>query len=491
MKMNRTFKTTISFILCIFMLLSLLPFSVNNANAAVTAYLKQTETEVYEGDVINLIAGVSGASEGETFTYQWQAEGTKWLNLDDNDIYRGTKTEHLQMETLGRSALVNIPFRCKIVSSKGKTYYTGNYSFPALIEKTPINIIAFTGMDTPEYGALPPKTATPGNSKYYKFDYIEWYQSGEDKMADGEKFKNGSCYCKLYFTMEKGYKLAEDIVCGLYNDDYDTQVLQDETTGQYYVQAFYHVKNDESIINSYTPSQEVKSGDTATFSVDASNAKSYQWQVRKVIYSNNKVRYVWSNLSDKSERFFTYTGTNTDTLSVKTTGNFKTTYYRCKVTSTTDEVIYSHFVTISQINYVKITGKVKTFGSSEEYTNLSIKQYDGNELVTKFFQQIKNDQYSFSNVKTGNYILEISKAGQLTRRYELKVGLNDVTLDVAIAEKNDVNMDGVVNIEDAALIQKNVILLAELDEYQKELADANNDGKVTVVDSTKLQKILV
>lgn len=47
------------------------------------------------------------------------------------------------------------------------------------------------------------------------------------------------------------------------------------------------------------------------------------------------------------------------------------------------------------------------------------------------------------------------------------------------------------SIEDATLIQKNVVGMTTFDEKQIKLYDLNKDGMITVVDSTLVQKIIV
>ena len=67
------------------MLLTALPMTAITANAAAQAYIKYIDTEVYIGDVLNIIVGVNGGSTDETFTYQWQAKypSLSWVNLSD------------------------------------------------------------------------------------------------------------------------------------------------------------------------------------------------------------------------------------------------------------------------------------------------------------------------------------------------------------------------------------------------------------------------
>ena len=167
------------------MLLTTLPMTAITANAAAQAYIKYIDTEVYIGDVLNIIVGVNGGSTGETFTYQWQAKypSLNWVNLSDktdrpNSKFSGVFTDHLKFQTYAElvgpdSGWKDVVFRCKVTGSKSGTFYSGKCNFPGLLEKTEIPIIGFLGLEKPEQRKIPSTTATPINSTYYSFDYIE------------------------------------------------------------------------------------------------------------------------------------------------------------------------------------------------------------------------------------------------------------------------------------------------------------------------------
>ena len=55
----------------------------------------------------------------------------------------------------------------------------------------------------------------------------------------------------------------------------------------------------------------------------------------------------------------------------------------------------------------------------------------------------------------------------------------------------DANLDGVVDIFDATLIQKYAVDKAELTDGQKAVADVNDDGVVDVLDASDIQKFAV
>lgn len=58
-------------------------------------------------------------------------------------------------------------------------------------------------------------------------------------------------------------------------------------------------------------------------------------------------------------------------------------------------------------------------------------------------------------------------------------------------EIGDIDMNGIVNISDATLIQQYAVSIKKLSDYQLSLADVNGDGSVNVADATQIQRILV
>lgn len=67
---------------------------------------------------------------------------------------------------------------------------------------------------------------------------------------------------------------------------------------------------------------------------------------------------------------------------------------------------------------------------------------------------------------------------------------NKDILFVAIGEKGDVNLDGVVNINDVTTVQKHVARMLTLSAKQLTAADVTGDGKVDISDATAIQRYL-
>ena len=90
--------------------------------------------------------------------------------------------------------------------------------------------------------------------------------------------------------------------------------------------------------------------------------------------------------------------------------------------------------------------------------------------------------YSFADVAEGAYTLKVSKANHVTREYELTVGTDNVTLDVKIHLKGDINGDGKVNTTDVGRANAHAKKTNLLEGYALACADVSGDGKVNTTD---------
>ena len=116
-------KRITSLILGVLMLVSVMILPASAASFQVTYYTE----EIYAGGVLDLYA-FTGNGGVEPFTYQWQAEGFGWIDLEDNDAYEGTKTNHLRVHTITGvyDDWDSIPFHCKVTDAEGTVQYTPN-----------------------------------------------------------------------------------------------------------------------------------------------------------------------------------------------------------------------------------------------------------------------------------------------------------------------------------------------------------------------------
>lgn len=507
MKIKKKAKRISSVVLCFLMLLTALPITAVTANAAAQAYIKYIDTEVYIGDVFNIIVGVNGGSTGETFTYQWQMKyvDSPWINLTDetqtpDSPYKGLNTNHFQLQTKkGYASWSDLSYRCRVTGPKSGVFYSDVCKFPPVFEKTEIPTIGFLGLEKPEQRKIPSTTATPINSTYYSFDYIEWYEYKNNKVGrklnDGEAFDSGMYCCQLYFNMNRGYAVAKNAVCGLYNDDGQATILQDETTGQYYIWAYYVVADKSPSFSHQFTEAEIMKGKEGTISVTANNAASYQWQM-KVRRSTG--RYVWRNISDNSSTSnkFSFKGTKTNALTIRPNTDFDETHFRCAVTGENGDVIYSVSVKVTQEVKANIIMNLKTGGSPDDTITVKVDRYTFDGVYKDSFEHDMEN----SNVKPlyfgfqtfpGKHVITVSKPQCIARVYEIYLYKDDISFDVNITVPYDVNMDGVINVVDATLVQKYVVGFEEFDDYTFKIADTNGDGTISVIDATNIQKKIV
>lgn len=507
MKIKKKVKRISSVVLCMLMLLTALPITAITANAAAQAYIKYIDTEVYIGDVFNIIVGVNGGSTGETFTYQWQMKyvDSPWINLTDetqtpDSPYKGLNTNHFQLQTKkGYASCSDLSYRCRVTGSKSGVFYSDVCKFPPVFEKTEIPTIGFLGLEKPEQRKIPSTTATPINSTYYSFDYIEWYEYKNNKVGrklnDGEAFDSGMYCCQLYFNMNRGYAVAKNAVCGLYNDDGQATILQDETTGQYYIWAYYVVADKSPSFSHQFTEAEIMKGKEGTISVTANNAASYQWQM-KVRRSTG--RYVWRNISDNSSTSnkFSFKGTKTNALTIRPNTDFDETHFRCAVTGENGDVIYSVSVKVTQEVKASIIMNLKTGGSPDDTITVKVDRYTFDGVYKDSFEHDMEN----SNVKPlyfgfqtfpGKHVITVSKPQCIARVYEIYLYKDDISFDVNITVPYDVNMDGIINVVDATLVQKYVVGFEEFDDYTFKIADTDGDGTISVIDATNIQKKIV
>ncbi len=98
--------------------------------------------------------------------------------------------------------------------------------------------------------------------------------------------------------------------------------------------------------------------------------------------------------------------------------------------------------------------------------------------------KVESQPYEFSDVEPGTYVMSVSKSNHITREYTVVVSDSDVTQDVEIILKGDVNGNGSINIIDLNLVNahfKGTKLIT--DPYILKVADVSgNDGVIKITD---------
>ncbi len=96
--------------------------------------------------------------------------------------------------------------------------------------------------------------------------------------------------------------------------------------------------------------------------------------------------------------------------------------------------------------------------------------------------------YSIANVPAGEYTLTVSKDNHITREYTVTVTDADVTQDVKVCPKGDVNGDGETDIMDCSVAQRYIRELTTLDAYQIACGDVSGtgDGELDIQDVSRI-----
>ena len=131
----------------------------------------------------------------------------------------------------------------------------------------------------------------------------------------------------------------------------------------------------------------------------------------------------------------------------------------------------------------KVSGKITSYVDDSDVT-VKLTGTDNN-----FTAEAKGkDDYSIADVPAGKYTLSVSKNNHVTREYTVTVADADVTQDVKICPKGDVNGDGETDIMDCSLAQRYIRELTTLDRYQIACGDVSGtgDGELDIQDVSRI-----
>ena len=115
------------------------------------------------------------------------------------------------------------------------------------------------------------------------------------------------------------------------------------------------------------------------------------------------------------------------------------------------------------------------------YLNKYTPEQPGTELKTLTRKlDVKKGDIIYIGVGNNNWETMNQKADETV--YKLTVDYANMP--------GDVDCNGIVNINDATLLQKFIAKAEKLTAYQQKIADCNNDGRLTIADVTAIQKII-
>ena len=260
---------------------------------------------------------------GSDLTYQWQYRTSatgKWANASAT----GNKTATLKVPaTAGRNGY---QYRCKITDGNGNVLYSDAATLKAVtlkITTQPVNRNLPTGKT-----AVFAVKAT-GTTLKYQWQYRT---SASGKWANAAATGNKTATLNVPVTTGRnGYQYRCQIT-----DTYGNVIYSNAVT----------LKAVTLKINTQPVNRNLPAGKTATFTVKATGTTlKYQWQYRTSATGK------WANASA--------TGNKTANLKVPVTAGRNGYQYRCQVTDSYGNVIYSNTVTLKAV-----TLKINTQPSS-------------------------------------------------------------------------------------------------------------------------------
>lgn len=136
-----------------------------------------------------------------------------------------------------------------------------------------------------------------------------------------------------------------------------------------------------------------------------------------------------------------------------------------------------------------VKGTVKSYLSESD--TVTIQLIKSGEVAYETTVKGNNAKYSISGVASGTYMMKVSKNAHADREYTVIVANSDVIRNAKIFAIGDVNSDGDISVVDATLVQKYIVGLENLKDFQKKSADVNDNNEISVVDATLIQKYIV
>ena len=137
------------------------------------------------------------------------------------------------------------------------------------------------------------------------------------------------------------------------------------------------------------------------------------------------------------------------------------------------------FKNCSALVSVTLNSNIETIGSLA-FANCTSLEYlfIPNSVTSISSSAFKNDKDLVIGCSYGSYAYEYAKQNNIAFRL-----LDDVKL-------GDTDLNGVININDATMVQMDDVQLITLNDLEKKAADVNRDGEITIRDATLIQMYL-
>ena len=372
---------------------------------------------------------------------------------------------------------------------------------------TKLGYVGIADLQTPKEGEAIDmdiyQNETP-HAQIYDFWWVD-NTEGNNNLPAGTKFVGGHDYSLvIYIKPDTGYyfeRVSEEdnTYTGIVSVNGDAVTFSDgnkpfvyfTNTGEEGSNCLVVVLNfsveatvAKPVITSQPKPASAPTGSPMSFSVTATGATSYNWYVYD---TRGELAYSWSSIRQHA----VVSGEKTSEIMITPTDTWLNgKVIRCTVKNSGGTVYTNRVgitVTTPVAKGVTVSGTVKSFGSDTDDIMLQLIKQGQSEAAYEAVVNGNSTSYSIENVEIGTYTLKVIKKNHITREYTVNINSEDATVNAEIFLMGDVNMDGIISVNDVTEAQQGIAELKELTDYQIKLADCDSDGILNVNDVTKLQ----
>lgn len=140
-----------------------------------------------------------------------------------------------------------------------------------------------------------------------------------------------------------------------------------------------------------------------------------------------------------------------------------------------------------EVKGVTVSGTATSFNSDTDDVIIQLIPDGMSEAAYETIVYGNTASYSIAKVESGTYTMKVMKLNHVTREYTVTVGSEDVTQDVKIHLKGDINGDGKITVMDYMRVNSHAKGVTFLTDYDLKCADVvGTDGKVTIIDAMRI-----
>lgn len=151
-----------------------------------------------------------------------------------------------------------------------------------------------------------------------------------------------------------------------------------------------------------------------------------------------------------------------------------------------DKVTAYYCFRVPNASGVTVSGTAVSFGSDTDDVIIQLVKSGMSDPAYQAVIKGNSESYSITGVAEGSYIMKVMKNSHATREYTITADGSDITQDVKIHLKGDINGDGKVNTSDVGKANSHTKGTLTLTGYELSCADVNGDGKVNTSDVGKM-----